>query len=77
MNLGKCPGFDQPCGEPAEWTVEGTPHRDEWNACERHSRDALLYTHADVIGSDGVRQQVCREGGWAHDHLICPATEAA
>lgn len=77
MSLGKCEGFEFACGDPAEWTVEGTIHRDEWIACERCAREALLYTYADVVDADGVKQMACRGDGMHRDHLLCPATEGS
>lgn len=47
-----CPGFDEPCDKPLDestaWTVQGTIHRDEWQACERCAMHALRWASPSV-----------------------------
>lgn len=60
----KCPGFEDYCGEPLKpwntWTISGTAHRDEWNACEECAMQALRYTHSEVFDPGGEQ--------WLEEH---------
>lgn len=58
--LGKCEGYEWPCQQPATWTVEGTTVRDEWQACDHCSLDALIYNGATCEDETGYRLVIPR-----------------
>lgn len=55
--LGRCEGYRYLCGDPATWTIEATPDRDAWEACDHCAREALL----DEALSDADSSRVERE----------------